>query len=149
VRERHEQDSIQCGAPGQAASILTQSDGGGVILPPQIIGQPVNRNAAPGEIASFTVVVADASGVSFQWKFNGTNIPGATGDSLLLTNVSVVNAGQYSVVVSNSAGSVTSASASLTVDDHFSKALRVGLWTRTRFRLGWGGFFLFSGSDVA
>ena len=57
VRERHEQDSIQCGAPGQAASILTQSDGGGVILPPQIIGQPVNRNAASGSVLGRAAVL--------------------------------------------------------------------------------------------
>src|SRR5205823_1584755 len=49
----------------------------------------------------------------FQWKFNGTDIPGAAGDSLLLTNVNTSNEGQYSVVVTNSAGSVTSAPAEL------------------------------------
>ena len=62
------------------------------------------------------MVVADARGVTFQWKFNGTDIPGATGDSLLLTNVSAANEGQYSVVVTNSAGSVTSAPAALMLD---------------------------------
>jgi hypothetical protein len=61
------------------------------------------------------VVVADASGVTFQWKFNGSDIPGATGDSLLLTNVTAANAGQYSVVVTNSAGSVSSVPAALTI----------------------------------
>ena len=65
---------------------------------------------------TFSVVVADARAVTFQWKFNGTDIPGATGDSLLLTNVSVGNEGQYSVVVTNSAGSVTSAPAALLLD---------------------------------
>jgi hypothetical protein len=49
----------------------------------------------------------DASGVTFQWKFNGIDIAGATGDSLILTNVSVAQEGLYSVVVTNSAGSVT------------------------------------------
>src|SRR5436190_23084642 len=80
---------------------------------PQIVGQPVKQIAAPGDIVTFSVVVADARAVTFQWKFNGTDIPGATGDSLLLTNVSAANKGQYSVVVANSAGSVTSAPAAL------------------------------------
>ena len=86
---------------------------------PQITGQPVIQVVEPGVFATFSVVVSDASGMSFQWKFNGTNIPGATGDSLLLTNVSATNQGQYSVVVTNSAGSVTSAPAELLLDaDH-------------------------------
>ena len=81
------------------------------LLAPQITGQPVKQVAAPGDIVTFSVVVADARAVTFQWKFNGTDIPGATGDSLLLSNVSVGNEGQYSVVVTNSAGSVTSSPA--------------------------------------
>lgn len=86
------------------------------LLAPQITGQPVQQVAAPGEIVTFSVVVADASGVTYQWKFNGADIFGATGDSLLLTNVSAADEGPYSVVVTNSAGSVTSAPAALLLD---------------------------------
>jgi hypothetical protein len=85
------------------------------ILPPQILGQPVKQIAELDQVATFSVVVADASGATFQWKFNGVNIPGATGDSLLLTNVSAANQGQYSVVVTNTVGSVTSIPAALTL----------------------------------
>jgi hypothetical protein len=89
------------------------------IQPPQILGEPVSQIVEPGQIASFSVVVADASGITFQWKFNGADIPGATGDSLLLTNVtSLKNAGQYSVVVTNSAGIVTSTLATLIVGEN-------------------------------
>jgi hypothetical protein len=76
---------------------------------PQITRQPQLQILEPGELAAFSVVVADASGVTYQWQFNGTNIVGATGDTLLLLNPSVASRGQYSVVVSNSLGSVTSA----------------------------------------
>ena len=86
------------------------------ILPPQITGQPVRQVVEPGEVATFSVVVSDASGMTFRWKFNGTDIPGATGDSLLLTNASTANEGQYSVMVTNSAGNVTSAPAALMLD---------------------------------
>src|SRR6266567_3351682 len=86
------------------------------LLAPQITGQPVQQIAALGEIVTFSVVIADARAVTFQWKFNGTDILGATGDSLLLINVNTVNEGQYSVVVTNSAGSVTSAPAALLMD---------------------------------
>jgi hypothetical protein len=86
------------------------------LVAPQIAKQPVNQISEPGQIASFSVVVSDASEVTFQWKFNGTDIPEATGDSLLLTNIGAANEGQYSVVVTNTAGSVTSLPAALMLD---------------------------------
>jgi hypothetical protein len=45
---------------------------------------------------------------SIQWQFNGTNLPGATGTSLIITNAQPANAGTYSVVYSNLAGVVVS-----------------------------------------
>lgn len=84
-----------------------------VLLAPQITEHPVRQVARPGHIVTFSVVVSDAHEVTFQWQHNGADIPGATGDSLLLTNVSADDEGQYSVVVTNSAGSVTSAPAEL------------------------------------
>ena len=83
---------------------------------PQIIGQPVDQLVSAGDFASFSVVVAVTSGVTFQWAFNGTNIAGATGDSLLLASVGAADVGQYSVIVTNSAGMVTSTPATLTLD---------------------------------
>jgi Concanavalin A-like lectin/glucanases superfamily/Divergent InlB B-repeat domain/Putative Ig domain/Immunoglobulin I-set domain len=87
------------------------------ISPPQICGQPVMQVVEPGEIATFSVVVTDAVEMTFQWRLNGIDLPGATGDSLLLTNISADNEGQYAVVVTNSVGSVTSASAALMLND--------------------------------
>ena len=84
-----------------------------IVLPLQITGQPRKQVAAAGEIVTFSVVVADTRAATFQWRFNGADIPGATGDSLLLTNVSTANEGLYSVVVTNTAGSVTSDPAAL------------------------------------
>ncbi len=96
-----------------SGNLVNQAEAG--ILPPQILSQPVKQIAELGQIATFSVVVADPTGAAFQWKFNGLNIPGATGDSLLLTNVGAANQGQYSVVVANSVGSVTSIPAALTL----------------------------------
>jgi Immunoglobulin I-set domain len=88
----------------------------GTIAPPQIVGQPVDQLVSGGDFASFSVVVANTSGVKFQWAFNGTDIADASGDSLLLPAVSAANVGQYSVTVTNSAGSVTSSAATLALD---------------------------------
>ena len=51
----------------------------------------------------------------YQWLFGGTNLPGATDLSLLLTNVQATQAGGYQVVITNIAGGVTSSLASLRV----------------------------------
>ncbi len=84
--------------------------------PPQIIGQPQNRIVAPGEATSFFVVAADTRALTYQWRFNGTNIGGATNDALLRQNVSTNNEGSYAVVLTNPSGSVTSAPALLIID---------------------------------
>ncbi len=86
------------------------------LAPPQILAQPGMQVVQPGELASFFVVAADTSGLSYQWLFNGTNLPGQTGDALLLTNVGTNNQGYYSVVLTNSSGSVTSSPAPLWID---------------------------------
>src|SRR5439155_21351768 len=65
--------------------------------PPQIIGQPQMQVVQPGALVTFSVVALDTSGLSYQWLFNGANLPGQTSDALLLSNVSTNNQGYYSV----------------------------------------------------
>jgi len=87
---------------------------------PRILGQPQQQIVIPGEAASFSVVVTDTTGVSYQWFFNSTAIPGATSDALLLSNVGATNEGPYSVVVSNAVGRATSTAAWLFIDSNGS-----------------------------
>jgi len=86
------------------------------LLPPKILAQPQIQVAQPGALASFFVVAADTRQLTYQWRFNGTNISGATNDALLLQNVGATSEGQYTVVLANSSGSVTSAPAALMLD---------------------------------
>jgi hypothetical protein len=61
---------------------------------------------------------ATASGavpLRYQWRFNGTNLPGATNAALSIVSAQLANSGSYSAVVTNIAGSVTSLVATLTV----------------------------------
>ena len=51
----------------------------------------------------------------YQWAFDGTNLAGATADTLLLATVQAVQAGSYAVIITNVAGSITSTPAILTV----------------------------------
>ena len=69
-----------------------------------------------GSNVTFSLVAASPGSLSYQWYFNLTTpLVRATNASLLLTNVQGSNAGQYHVVVTNSAGSVTAQVASLSV----------------------------------
>src|SRR5690242_4177977 len=49
--------------------------------PPQILGQPQTVLVAVGEVAAFSVVVANARTISYQWRFDGTDLAGATKDA--------------------------------------------------------------------
>jgi polygalacturonase len=86
-------------------------------LAPTIVTQPQNVNVSSGQNASFTVVPNGTLPLSYQWYHN-TNTPVANGTNatLTLTNVRDADAGSYSVVITNSFGSVTSAVATLTVN---------------------------------
>src|SRR5688572_13433141 len=87
-----------------------------ISAPPQILGQPQNQVVAQGGSASFSVVAANTAGLSYQWRFNGVDIVGATGGTLLLHDVSTGDEGLYTVMLTNPSGSVTSAPARLMVD---------------------------------
>ena len=86
-----------------------------VILAPQIVEQPVSRQVIAGSAAEFSVMVTGSEPLSFQWLRGGAAIPGATNDILLISNVQPADAGNYSVVVTNIAGSATSESATLSL----------------------------------
>jgi hypothetical protein len=87
-----------------------------VNVPPGITTQPLNQAATTGSNAVFSVVPSGTAPFGYQWQFNGTNLVGATSSTLSLISVQTNNAGNYSVVVTNIAGSVTSSVATLTVN---------------------------------
>src|SRR5262249_29426178 len=77
--------------------------------------QPTNQTVYVGQSASFAVAAGGTPPLSYQWSFNGTNIPGATGESVTLSNCQFTNAGLYAVLVTNAYGSGLSTNAILTV----------------------------------
>ena len=85
-------------------------------LAPNILTNPVSMTVTAGMTATFSVAATGIPDPSYQWLFNTTNtLAGATNATLSITNALACNAGAYSVIVSNGAGSVTSSSATLTV----------------------------------
>ena len=97
------------GAVTSAVATLT------VLVPPSITGQPTNLSVLSGSNATFTVTASGSASLAYQWQFAGTNLSGETTTALQFTNVQPVQAGDYSVIVTNAAGAVTSAVATLTV----------------------------------
>jgi uncharacterized repeat protein (TIGR03803 family) len=83
--------------------------------PPLITAQPTNLTVSVGGDATFVVSAASASPLAYQWLFDGTNIDAATNAILTLTNVTLSQAGSYSVDVSNTNAAITSAAAILSV----------------------------------
>jgi hypothetical protein len=82
---------------------------------PTITTQPAAQTVATGSTAVLNVGAANAS--AYQWRRNGSPIPGATSSSLVLTGASATAAGAYTVLVTGPGGSVTSAAANLAVVD--------------------------------
>ena len=82
-----------------------------------ITSQPDSQTVVKGQTATFAVVASGSGTLAYQWKKNGTNIPGATASSYTTPATSNAdNGAAFAVTVSNSAGSATS-NATLTVTD--------------------------------
>jgi pectate lyase len=116
--------------PAQLKSIVPAGAGTGIVnwnktnwlltayapTAPVITAQPQNQSVTPGNSATFTAVASGSANLFYQWYFNtNTLIPGATNATLVLNSVQSTNAGIYSVVVTNTAGSATSSNAMLTI----------------------------------
>jgi alpha-tubulin suppressor-like RCC1 family protein len=85
-------------------------------IAPQITSQPTGLNLPVGSQTTLSVGVAPATEpISYQWQFNGRDIPGATTASLALTNLTTADGGVYEVIVSNQVGIVTSTNAVVAV----------------------------------
>ena len=100
-----------------AGSVTSNSATLTVRTPPSITMQPANKTVIVGKTAKFSVTAAGTAPLSYQWRKNGANITGATSASYITPPTTLADNGSlFSVVVSNSAGSVTSNNATLTVN---------------------------------
>ncbi len=93
---------------------------------PTITTQPANQTAASGQTATFTVVATGTSPLTYQWQKNTANITGATRATYVTPAITTAdNKSQFRVVVTNSAGNVTSNSATLTVSSTSTAAPKI------------------------
>lgn len=82
---------------------------------PVITQHPASQSVSVGGTIALSVVASGAGTLSYVWQKNGVPVPGGTASSLSLSNAQVADSGTYTVIVSNTSGSVTSNPATVTV----------------------------------
>ncbi len=94
-------------------------NGGGIyrwqLLSPAVTNQPESLIAVGGTEAVIEAAFASTSPLTYQWQFDGTDLPGATRATLTITNVNLANSGNYALLASDSFGSALTSNALLTV----------------------------------
>ena len=110
--------SITSNDPVNPTTVIGLSGTGSLTaVAPTITAQPANQTVTAGQTATFAVAASGSATLTYQWQKNGANISGATAASYTTPATATTDSGStFRVVVSNSVGSVTSATATLTVN---------------------------------
>jgi len=95
----------------QTSSVVTLT----VLVAPTISLPPQTQIASQGDDVTFAVTAAGSTPLGYQWRFNSADLAGATATNYTRYNVQPADVGNYSVVITNAAGSVTSTPASLSL----------------------------------
>jgi len=103
--------TYDCVATNSFGSATSNSVTVSVSTAPSMKTQPISQTVHFGSTATFTLA-ANGPSLSYQWRFNGVNITGATS-----TSYTAANPGVYNCVITNSCGSITSSPAVLSFDD--------------------------------
>src|SRR5262249_55214912 len=82
---------------------------------PVIVAQPTNQTVNVGDDVTFVARARGPEPLSYQWRRGAIDLPDATNADLTLSDVDATEAGDYSVVITNPFGGITSAVATLTV----------------------------------
>lgn len=91
-------NTIRVGAPGRPPSIPTE---------PSFASRPESQTLASGGAVVFSASSGTLPSPGYQWSFDGVAIPGATDPTLLVTDVTAANSGEYFCVAKNSLGTST------------------------------------------
>ena len=90
---------------------------------PTILVQPLGQSVVQGASVTLSVEATGPGPLTYQWHRSGVSLPGANAAQLVLTGVQLSDAGDYTVTVSNSSGSVVSAGATLAVTQGVASAI--------------------------
>lgn len=100
-----------------------------VVTPPEITAQPTDVTVLQGGRSTLTTAATGTKPLFFQWFFNDAPLAAQTNASLTLTNIQPSNAGSYFTIITNSAGSVTSLVAKVSVSPLVQSDAMTPLWT--------------------
>jgi len=112
---------VENAAPAGYTGLRVEIDQSNVAIPPGTPPAitrhptPTNQVVAVGDSVTFTGEASGSAPLSFQWRRNGIAIPGQTNSTLSLTNLSTGDSGDYTLAVSNSAGTAISDPATVCV----------------------------------
>jgi pectate lyase len=115
------QNIVTSPTAGAGASVLTWAKTNWLLTTypataPFVVSQPQGLTNTAGQSATFVVVAGGTGPMAYQWYFNtNTPVANATNSTLIINNIQTTSAGVYSVIVTNTAGSVLSTYASLAV----------------------------------
>jgi hypothetical protein len=110
-------DVIVSNSLGSATSNQATLSVNATPVAPTITTQPANQTVTAGQTATFSIVASGTAPLTHQWQKNGAAITGATAASYTTPVTTTADSGElFRVVVSNSAGNITSNSATLTVN---------------------------------
>lgn len=99
------------------------------VVAPSFVREPANTTISQGGYGSLSVEASGTPPLTYQWKFNGENIPLATSPILSFTEVSEAQAGTYMVEVKNGAGTTPSGDVTLTVAPSLLTSRAAKLWS--------------------
>ena len=106
--------NYQVTATNSAGTVTSSSAAFVIVSLPVVASAPQAKTVYAGNPVTFSVTASGLS-LNYQWQLNGVAIAGATDATLTLPNAQAVSAGSYTVLISNLAGSVTTAPAALDV----------------------------------
>ncbi len=106
---------VATNSAGSVTSAVAQLTVTAAAVAPTFTTQPAAQSATVGGSVAFSVAANGTPAPTWQWQKDGSAIAGATAATYALGSVSLTDAGAYAVVATNSAGSATSAAATLTV----------------------------------
>lgn len=116
VQQLHE-GVYSCLVSNSAGAVFSNGATLSVNDPPVITGHPQSKTVNPNTSVSFTVAVTGSAPLSYQWAKDGVSVGGATGATYAIASVAQSHEGSYACIVTNTAGTQTSSSAALSVND--------------------------------
>lgn len=99
--------------PETAAALRARIDEPSTAGAPRITTQPASQAAALGAAATFTVTASGSPPLTYQWTFNGAELPGATNATFVVRDLQPAQLGSYAATVANADGAVVTTAATL------------------------------------